>query len=105
LAECAAVVLDDQAVEESDRDGLLAQFGRYYPGTALLYVAGSHGDDNERRARKNGAHYYVSKPLSLQRFSHVLQSFLQTEQAKVQPTHPADKRALRRGRRNQSAKT
>ena len=34
-------------------------------------------DGNEKRARINGAHYYASKPLSLERFGYVLRSFLQ----------------------------
>ena len=73
------VILDDQAVEENDRSWLLAQIRRHFSGTSLLYVAGSQSDGNEKRARTNGAHYYVSKPLSLERFGQVLQSFLQTQ--------------------------
>jgi DNA-binding response OmpR family regulator len=76
------VILDDQAVEETDRNGLLAQIRKHFSGTSLLYVAGSQSDGNEKRARTNGAHYYVSKPLSLERFGHVLGSFLQTQQLK-----------------------
>lgn len=71
------IILDDQAVEENDRGWLLAQIRKYFPGPSLLYIAGSQSDGNEKRARTNGAHYYISKPLSLERFSYVLQSFLQ----------------------------
>jgi CheY-like chemotaxis protein len=74
------VVLDDQTVEESDRGWLLAQIRRHLSGGSLLYVAGSQSDDSEKRARTNGAHYYVSKPLSLERFGYVLQSFLHAQQ-------------------------
>ena len=74
------VILDDQAVEESDRGWLLAQIRKHFSGTSLLYVAGSQSDDNEKRARTNGAHYYSSKPLSLERFGYVLRSFLQAHQ-------------------------
>jgi DNA-binding response OmpR family regulator len=76
------VVLDDQALEENDRSWLLAQIRKHFAGTCLLYVAGSQSDGNEKRARTNGAHYYVSKPLSFERFGHVLQSFLQAQQVK-----------------------
>ena len=34
-----------------------------------------------------GAHYYVSKPLSVERFGQVLQSFLQAKQAQGQSAH------------------
>jgi len=83
------VILDDQAVEEGDRGWLLAQIHKHFSGPSLLYVAGSQSDANEKRARTNGAHYYVSKPLAPERFGHVLQSFLQAQQGKGQSTHPA----------------
>ncbi len=72
-------ILDDQTVEENDRGRLLAQIRKHFSGVSLLYVAGSPSDDNERRARANGSHYYVSKPLSFERFGQVLESFLQTQ--------------------------
>jgi len=87
------VILDDQAVEENDRSWLLAQIRKHFSGTSLLYVAGKQSDGNEKRARTNGAHYYVSKPLSLERFGHVLKSFLQTQQFKGQPIHSAEERS------------
>lgn len=76
------VVLDDQKVDESDRGWMLAQIRKHFSGNPMLYVAGSQSDANEKRARANGAHYYISKPLSLERFRDVLQSFLQVQQAK-----------------------
>jgi DNA-binding response OmpR family regulator len=74
------VILDDQAVEENARGRVLEQIRKYFPGIFLLYVAGSQSEANEKRARTNGAHYYVSKPLSLERFGRVLHSFLQAQQ-------------------------
>ncbi len=74
------VILDDQAIEECDRGWLLEQIRKHFSGPPLLYVAGSQSDANEKRARTKGAHYYVSKPLSIERFRHVLQSFLQAKQ-------------------------
>ena len=76
------VVLDDQAVDENSRGMLLTQIRRRFAGTPLLYVAATQSDSNEKRARTNGAHYYASKPLSLDRFGYVLRSFLQAQQIK-----------------------
>jgi response regulator of citrate/malate metabolism len=78
------VVLDDQTVPESDRGWLLAQIRKHFSGNSMLYIAGGQSDANEKRARTNGAHYYISKPLSIERFRHVLQSFLQAEQLREQ---------------------
>jgi len=71
------VILDDQTIEENERGWILAQIRKHFSGTSLLYVAASQSDGNEKRARINGAHYYASKPLSLERFGYVLRSFLQ----------------------------
>ncbi len=73
-------ILDDQAVDENDRGRLLAQIRRHLSGVPLLYVAGSPNDGNEKRARANGAQYYISKPLSFDRFGQVLESFLRAQQ-------------------------
>jgi hypothetical protein len=59
----------------------------------LLYIAGSPGDGNEKRARANGAHYYVSKPLSFDRFGQVLESFLKAQQVSG-PAAPSEIRKL-----------
>ncbi len=83
------VILDDQAIEESDRGWLLEQIRKHFSGPPLLYVAGSQSDANEKRARTKGAHYYVSKPLSIERFGQVLQSFLQAKQVEGQSAHSA----------------
>ena len=73
-------ILDDQAVDENERGRLLAQIRKHFSGVPLLYVADSPNDGNEKRARANGAHYYVSKPLSFERFGQVLESFLKAQQ-------------------------
>ncbi|MGA7873656.1 MAG: hypothetical protein WCA22_22445 [Candidatus Binatus sp.] len=75
-------ILDDQALAEDDLGWVLAQIREHFSGISLLYVAGSHSDANEKRARTNGAHYYVSKPLSFERFGHVLRSFLEAARPK-----------------------
>jgi DNA-binding NtrC family response regulator len=76
------VILDDQAVVEADRSWLLAQIRKHFSGAPLLYVASIQSDSNEKQARANGAHYYASKPLSVERFGGVLRSFLQVQQIK-----------------------
>ena len=76
LPNVRIVILDDQAVEENDRRWLLTRIHKRLPSASLLYVAGNQTDTNEKRARANGAHYYVSKPLSFERFGYVLRSFL-----------------------------
>ena len=72
-------VLDDQRLKENERASILAQIRKHFSGVTLLYIAGIQSEDNEKLARTNGAQYYVSKPLSLERFGHVLQSFLQAQ--------------------------
>ncbi len=80
LPNVRLAILDDQAVEENDRGRLLEQIRKRFPGNSLLYVAGSQSEANEKRARSSGAHYYVSRPLSLERFAQVLESFLNAQQ-------------------------
>jgi response regulator of citrate/malate metabolism len=82
LLNVRLVILDDQAVEENDRCWLLAQIRKHFSNAACLYVAGTHSENNERRSRTNGAHYYFSKPLAHERFEYVLQSFLEALRAK-----------------------
>ena len=86
------VIFDDQAVEESERGRLLEQIRRRLSGAPLIYVAASQSDANEKRARARGAQYYVSKPLSADRFGHVLSSFLQAQQTGARGAHPASHR-------------
>jgi DNA-binding response OmpR family regulator len=77
------VILDDEAIEGPERGRLLTQIRRRMPSASLLYIAAGHDEQNEKRARTNGAHYYVSKPLSLDRFGLVLQSFMRLHEAGV----------------------
>ena len=76
------VIVDDQAIEEYDLVNLLAEIRKQFSGAPMLYVADRQSDDNERRARSNGAHYYISKPVPPERFTQVLTSFLRAEQTK-----------------------
>lgn len=70
------IVLDDDGMDESDCGWLLHQAARQMPRAAVLYIAGSHTDYVEKRARASGAHFYISKPLPSGRFEYVLGSFL-----------------------------
>lgn len=83
------VIVDDQTVEENDRGWMLVQIRKHFSGIPLLYVASGQSDANEKRARTNGAQYYVSKPLSVERFGQVVRSFLQAQQVDGPTTHPA----------------
>ncbi len=76
------VIVDDQAIEEYDLNKLLAEICKQFSSAPILYVADRQSDDNERRARSSGAHYYISKPIPPERFTQVLTSFLRAEQTK-----------------------
>ncbi len=93
------VIVDDQTVEENDRGWMLVQIRKHFSGIPLLYVAGRQSDANEKQARTNGAQYYVSKPLSVERFGQVVRSFLQAQQVDGPTTHPAkDKSEMNAGK-------
>jgi len=70
------VVLDDSAVPEDHRGWLLAQIRKYFPPPRLMYIAGAHDDETEKRARTGGADYYMAKPIDHPRLVNVLGSFL-----------------------------
>ena len=76
IAGVRLVILDDELVGESDRSWLLAQVRRNLGDAELLYVAGSHTLENERRARSKGAHYYTAKPLETDELTEVLKGFM-----------------------------
>ena len=76
------VLLDDSAVEESERGWLLGQIRRRVPEASLLYITVQHSEENERRARAHGALYYIAKPIQGPLFTQVLKAFLKAQQAK-----------------------
>jgi DNA-binding response OmpR family regulator len=76
LADVRLVIVDDEAVSESDRGWLLGQIHRNLNKATLLYVADSHSVENERRARSNGAHYYTVKPIQSDELTGVLKGFM-----------------------------
>jgi DNA-binding response OmpR family regulator len=76
LSGVRLVILDDEEVHEGDRGWLLVQIRRHLDDATLLYVAGNHSAENERRARGNGAHYYTAKPLHSHELTGVLKGFM-----------------------------
>lgn len=76
IAGVGLAIVDDELVSESDRSWLLAQVRRNLGDAYLLYVAGSHSLENERRARSKGAHYYTAKPIETDELTGVLKGFM-----------------------------
>jgi hypothetical protein len=75
-ADVRLVIVDDESVRDAERGWLLAQIRRNLNDATLLYVAGSFGLENERRARGNGAHYYTAKPIDRDEFAGALRGFM-----------------------------
>src|SRR5215469_10157929 len=76
LPDLRLVIVDDEAVGESDRGWLLGQVHRNLNEATLLYIAGNHSAENERRARSKGAHYYTAKPIQSDELTGVLKGFM-----------------------------
>jgi DNA-binding NtrC family response regulator len=70
------VIVDDESVPEEARGWLLDRIRRFVPRALLIYIAGSHSPDDEKRARGYAAQYYTAKPLDTDRTLRVLQSFV-----------------------------
>ncbi len=70
------VIVDDESVQEEARGWLLDRIRRFVPRALLIYIAGSHSPDDEKRARGYAAQYYTAKPLDTERTLRVLQSFV-----------------------------
>ena len=70
------VIFDDQVVEENDRNWLLAKIRKYFSGV-LCYTSPAAKAITTRNVRDRTAPNTTFEALSLERFGHVLQSFLQ----------------------------
>lgn len=68
----ALVVVDDAAVESSERGWLLGQVRRCAPGAFVVYVAAHQDAALERRVRASGVTHYTSRPLDAARLRRVL---------------------------------
>lgn len=70
------VIVDDGAVDEEARGWLLDRIRKFVPQALLIYIASSHSEVDERRARGYSAQYYTAKPLDATRTSRVIESFV-----------------------------
>ena len=76
------VIVDDGAVDEEARGWLLDRIRKFVPQALLIYIASSHSEADERRARGYSAQYYTAKPLDAARTSRVIESFVRTAAAR-----------------------
>lgn len=72
------VIVDDGAVDEEARGWLLDRIRKFVPQALLIYIASSHTENDERRARGYSAQYYTAKPLDLDRTARVIESFVRS---------------------------
>lgn len=70
------VIVDDESIQEETRGWLLDRIRRFVPRALLIYIAGAHSPDDEKRARGYAAQYYTAKPVDMDRILRVLQSFV-----------------------------
>ncbi len=76
------VIVDDGAVDEEARGWLLDRIRKFVPHALLIYIASTHSEADERRARGYSAQYYTAKPLDADRTARVIESFVRTASAK-----------------------
>ncbi|HLX37290.1 MAG TPA: hypothetical protein VKR29_05790 [Candidatus Binataceae bacterium] len=72
------VIVDDGSVDEEARGWLLDRIRKFVPQALLIYIASTHSEADERRARGYAAQYYTAKPLDLDRTARVIESFART---------------------------
>ena len=70
------VIVDDGAVDEEARGWLLDRIRKFVPQALLIYIASTHSEIDEKRARRYAAQYYTAKPLDMDRTSRVIESFI-----------------------------
>src|SRR5580700_10108170 len=70
------VIVDDGAVDEEARGWLLDRIRKFVPQALLIYIASTHSEADERRARGYSAQYYTAKPLDSDRIARVIGSFV-----------------------------
>ncbi len=76
------VIVDDGAVDEEARGWLLDRIRKFVPQALLIYIASTHSEADERRARSYSAQYYTAKPLDIDRTARVIESFARTAMAR-----------------------
>jgi hypothetical protein len=76
LVEDPAIGREDGAVDEEARGWLLDRIRKFVPQALLIYIASTHSEADERRARGYSAQYYTAKPLDSDRIARVIGSFV-----------------------------
>lgn len=69
------VVVDDHEIDESSRGWLLDRIRKLAPNALIAYIASSHNDETERRARSYQVQFYTSRPLDHERTLRMIRSF------------------------------
>ncbi|HVN30163.1 MAG TPA: hypothetical protein VMT64_16810 [Candidatus Binataceae bacterium] len=83
------VIVDDGAVDEEARGWLLDRIRKFVPQALLIYIASSHSEADERRARGYSAQFYTAKPLDFDRVARVIESFVRAADARDAATSAA----------------
>lgn len=68
------VVVDDEALFESERGTVLDQVHRLAAEADIVYIASDHSADRERAVRSRGVLCYTSRPADLDRLERVLRA-------------------------------
>lgn len=71
------VVVDDDAIEETDRGWLLGQAQRWAPRALVAYITANHSSEVERWVRSRRVQYYLSRPVDRELAIRVLRSLAQ----------------------------
>ncbi len=87
------VLLDDEAVPEGNRSGLIDKIHKWFPDALIIYVAGKHNQAVERSARASGVLCYTSKPVEAERLEHLLRSL---SHRSIEPSGARTRSAARR---------
>lgn len=71
------VIVDDDAIEQTNRGWLLDQARRWAPRALVAYIAANHSSEVERWVRSHRVQFYLSRPVDRELAIRVLRSFAQ----------------------------
>jgi len=77
------VVVDDRAVDSTERGWLLEEVHRSVPGAFVVYIADRQDAELERQVRARGVTYYTARPLDVDRLGRVLAALVERARAFV----------------------
>ena len=77
------VVVDDRAVDSTERGWLLEEVHRSVPGAFVVYVADRQDAELERQVRARGVTYYTARPLDADRLGRVLAALVERARALI----------------------